>query len=356
MGHARGLRGAVIGLALASVVARTALAATAPGEGSSGLPSPVPSLPCLPVPGVLACPSPSPSPSPTPTPSATPTPSWTPHPSPTPQPSPSPTPTPSPTPSPTPVPSPTPTPTPPGETCLAPATLTQALPPDPNQPECPYAKTCVRYKYNTQYFKGWRKDADGKVRIQFWINPTPPSPLLDQPALTPEQIEAAVLTAASIWTAHLPAVCFLYQGRTSREPTRNDGYNDFSYGRSVSYRDESELSDDGQTRREYRVEADINRQTTGAGSWTPCEQRDNSCTRVNTQYNDIGKTLVHEMGHVLGLDDLDGVEGAEEMTMDSGGCAGSPGCRSLVTLGLGDVLGACNLYPPCPSSPQIYVP
>lgn len=235
---------------------------------------------------------------------------------------------------------------------MAPATLSPASSPSPGS-DCPDPKACRAYRYTAgASFKGWRPSADGLVRIRFWINPTPPV----QTSFSSDLIESMILTATKTWAAASPRLCFLYQGRTTREPFTGDGYTDFSLGTTVQEKDDGEA---------YRVEADIQRDAFRSGwSWDPCEQRDGSCIATGKSTLDMQNILTHEIGHVLGLGDLydeQVEEDARRLTMNPGSAvdgstAVAKGERNKVTLGLGDILGIRALHPCDCSLPPIYDP
>jgi hypothetical protein len=222
----------------------------------------------------------------------------------------------------------------------------------PGGPECPNAKTCDIYKIIDQSnggpsggTKGWRPDPDGIVRINFYVNPTPPA----GSGLTEDTMEAAFLAGTKIIEAANPRIKYEYQGRTDRVPRQFDGFNDFQFGDGTRH----SFDRDG-----YIYEADIlPRATPPAGTWayTPCEQWDGTCGDSGNGKFEIMNTIVHEEMHSMGLADLPVEPATSELTMNPSGNAG-PGNRFRVTLGLGDVLGLRALYPTSAPMPPIYAP
>ena len=217
-------------------------------------------------------------------------------------------------------------------------------------PKCPNPETCDVYKLIDENSggphggtKGWRPDADGIVRIRFYVNPAPP----EGSGLTEDTMETAFLEAARIVEAANPRVKYVYLGRTTRVPRSLDGFNDFAFGDRATIQHDST----GHIR-----EADISApQFVTAGEWayTPCEQRNGGCGNSGSGKGEILTRIVHEMVHPLGLADLFGDE-TTELTMDSE--PDEPGVREKATLGLGDVLGIRALYPTSAPMPPIYSP
>lgn len=224
---------------------------------------------------------------------------------------------------------------------------TSVAQPSPTPGACPDPRTCGRFLINGTNdgtkLKGWRQDPDGKVRIRFSINPDP----IGADA-TPAEIEGVILESTRTWASASPLLDFIYLGRTTRTPTKGDGYNDFAIGSSVEYGWDSEA---------HLIEADVIRDFIRPKNvWTPCEQADGSCT--DTGKGELENLVTHELGHVLGLSDLGhGAHDEDELNMTMYSGPSPPNnSRYRVTLALGDVLGIRTLYPcECPM-PYIYVP
>lgn len=210
---------------------------------------------------------------------------------------------------------------------------------------CPNPKTCEKYRFaDGPTTKGWRLHR-GLVSIPFYVNPAPPA----NSALTPEDIEGAILRAVSVWQSAHPSIRYEYKGRTSREPVKFDGFNDFAYGAWAVTTTDAEG---------YIIEADIYRTVSAHvrpddAVSAPCEQRDGACGPIETGQDVIEQLTTHEVGHTLGLGDLQD-DDARLLTMHGSG--GMLGDRYQQTLGRGDVLGLRALYPTSASFPPIYSP
>lgn len=216
-------------------------------------------------------------------------------------------------------------------------------------PKCPNPKTCPVYRLLDEMSggpaggtKGWRADADGLVRIPFYVNPQPPP----GSTLTEDAMEAAILEGFRIIEAAHLRLRFVYRGRTTRVPRPSDGFNDFTFGAKADVQHDAEG---------YIREADVRSAaaTTGGDyTYTPCEQRDGGCTPTGGK-PEVLDLMMHEQLHTLGLADLGGPD-VVELTMFPGGFGG--GSRAHVTLGLGDVLGLRAIYPTSAPMPPIYSP
>lgn len=151
--------------------------------------------------------------------------------------------------------------------------------------------------------------------------------------------------AIAVWESANPRVKFEYQGDRTQPGFTGDGVSVFAYGAGVT----TATDGDG-----YLIEADITRNPqAGSDAWTPCQQRDGSCTRTTENAFDLQDVLTHELGHVLGLGDLADSSDTRWLTMQH---EPHPGDRFRCTLALGDVLGLRHLYPTDAPMPALYDP
>lgn len=192
--------------------------------------------------------------------------------------------------------------------------------------------------------KGWRTGPDGVAVIRFHVNPTPPT----GSRLPPQHVHDAIQEATAVWEVANPRLDFRFEGFTDREPRQKDGFSDFSYGSSVVVNRDA----DG-----FIIEADIIRtaaDTTDSLTYTTCDwRREGGCANSGSGKVEVLDMLVHEVGHVVGLDDLR-TEDARQLTMYTWGQG--PGSRQRVTLGRGDLLGLHTLYPCNCAPPPVYEP
>lgn len=206
--------------------------------------------------------------------------------------------------------------------------------------QCPNPKTCPTYAISPGQ-RGWRPGPDGVARIPFYLDTTVPT----GSDVTPAQMREAYFAAMRVWESSNPRIKFDYRGDTSRAQVTGDGVSQFAWGLSVTTRTDG----DG-----YLIEADINRSTAmGSDAWSPCEQRDGSCTDTHDGKLDLQDALTHELGHTLGLADLPDRPDTHWLTMQHGIEVNE---RFRNTLARGDVLGVRHLYPTDAPMPPIYDP
>lgn len=210
---------------------------------------------------------------------------------------------------------------------------------------CPDPRTCPNYTLTYPSTKGrWRPEGDGIARIPFYVNST-------SAFLSREQaVELSLLTTAT-WEAYLPTVRFEYMGETTQPARPDDGLNVIQMAGASPVAVVS-VSADERWLEEFDIQLDP------WNNWDRCDPfADDSCTPqcsglvCDVGSGDLQDSLMHELGHALGLAHPDSAQGCE-LTM--GGGSGPPGCtrnnRKGATVGLGDVLGVHELYPfTCPT-------
>ena len=207
-------------------------------------------------------------------------------------------------------------------------------------PGCPSPKSCSTYVISPGQ-RGWRAGADGLVRIPFHLDTTVPP----GSNVTSEQIRQAYFRAMDAWEAANPRIRFEHVGDASTPAVNGDNRSTFAYGLGVTTRTDANG---------YLIEADVVRSVQSEGdAWTPCEQRDGSCTNTAPDIFDLQDALTHELGHVLGLGDLADTPENHSLTMQHEPYGGE---RFRCTLALGDVLGLRHLYPTDAPMPPIYDP
>lgn len=209
--------------------------------------------------------------------------------------------------------------------------------------DCPDPRTCARYGLIKARWPAVR----GAVTIEFYVNPT-------QPWVAEDQAIAAIRRAAQTWMNADRAIRFVYKGETRLPSMGDDGLNVVSWG-PVAANNSAVVN--LQTRGSRLTEADLIFNVTLPWTWTPCSQRDGSCTRVPPRdgiaYLELQAVATHEFGHWLSLNDLS-EPASRDLTMYT---RVQPGERKQATPGLGDVLGVRAAYR-CVicSAPRIYAP
>lgn len=211
----------------------------------------------------------------------------------------------------------------------------------PKAGACPQPRTCPIYKIMPGV-RGWRPGPDGVARVPFHLDLTVPP----ESGVTAEQIRDAYFRAIKAWEAASPRVRFVYQGdATGRVSVIGDGVSQFAYGYGVQHR----IDHEG-----YLIEADVVPVPTANGdAWTPCDQRDGSCTDTRNGKTDLQDVLTHELGHTIGLADLADTPQTHLLTMQHEGRVNQ---RFRNTLALGEVLGVRHLYPTDEPLPYVYDP
>ena len=228
-----------------------------------------------------------------------------------------------------------------------PTTMVPGLPPE----KCPDAKTCRRHVFAANMSAAdaprWVRGPDGFVVVRYHINPV-------GSGLPDDQVRGAAERAFATITGAAPTLRIEFTGFTGRVPTPGDGFTDIGF---VNANTGHALP---QGRDGAIVEADMFLGAGGNWTWSPCEQRDGSCTPVcirNTSgtgcRSELQSAITHEGLHWFWLGDMVDNETDRELTM-------SPRApfydRWRSTLALGDVLGLRALYPTSAPMPPIYSP
>ena len=188
--------------------------------------------------------------------------------------------------------------------------------------------------------------AHGRATIHYNVYPSG-----SQTALSVDQITRGIAEAFATWQQAAPTLEFVYGGIASKPPVAGDGSNTVGFSPTNIFANVDSNGD-------RITEADI---FLGAGPyvWHPCEQRDNSCTQLRNSGEgfDLQAITTHEVGHWLGLVDMNDATSERELTMHPGsGTQTTSTDRFWVTLALGDVLGIRSLYPCSCPLPPIYSP
>lgn len=231
----------------------------------------------------------------------------------------------------------------------------------PKRENCP-GPYCTEYVLHCgnggTYGCRWPADRDGITRIPYWINP-------EQPWMPEEDVIGAARAAERAWEMYNPKVRFMYQGTTDDPPKPMDGKLTVGFlplliGMGAVIITPRRLGDH---------DMDVVLRLERPWFWAPCHTRcgyahQRSCADAGacpvttmgeaadptnpTGFDEIQGVLTHEFGHVLGLDHPDNagltmkVDNYEEQRRGMY-------LLEMSTLGLGDILGAKELYPwSCP--------
>lgn len=210
-----------------------------------------------------------------------------------------------------------------------------------NQRACPAAKSCAAYALKSHRWPTTR----GIATLGFVINPVQPWVLMDD-------AESAILAAAKTWSAVHPAIKVAYKGRTTSSTALGDGINSIGWS---TLGNNNLATANIYLRKGVVAEADITLNASYPWSWTPCAQRDGSCTPVAAELGalkrfDIQAVVTHEIGHWLGLDHR-GDGNAAEQTMFT---TIQPGERKQSTPALGDITAVRRAYA-CKKCPPVKV-
>jgi len=200
----------------------------------------------------------------------------------------------------------------------------------------------------------WPRDASGHTTVHYRINPSHPGTPTN---LTDSQIVNATQQMAQVWMSAVPSVTFVYDGQTTDQPVNfNDVVGFTAAAGNAAVNIPMTFSSDGKTITGFNVQF----APQVPWSWEPCDGASVPCNPYPGTGLDIGASLAHAWGHVLGLDDFAATR--DQLLTDAGGisvgpdCGGSAGpvCRFAATLGLGDILGARHLYPTSAAMPTLY--
>ncbi|MFP5224697.1 MAG: hypothetical protein ACLGH3_03925 [Actinomycetota bacterium] len=214
-------------------------------------------------------------------------------------------------------------------------------------------------------------DRDGLYRFPYWVNAEFASPRVIPYRSTSgfdasdrEQFAAAVKWATRTWEYAVPNVRFEFRGFTDVLPGFQDGINVIGLARSHASR--------GATWRHSPVhEFDVSVDP-GQWEWMPCRFDCRPVQTVNAldtepvgghrKLPEIGDILVHELGHVLGLDHPHGFPACPSVS-DNFGCGADPQSpddtfvsRHRQSPAYGELLAMRWLYGyKCPPKPSGYV-
>lgn len=219
---------------------------------------------------------------------------------------------------------------------------------------CPDAKTCRRYTFlagagvDASRAPRWPVGGDGFAVVRYHVNPF-------GSGLPQDDVRGAVERAFETITRAVPILRFELAGFTDRLPTPDDGHNDIGFSNARTAH--AGVDWQGTT----MTEVDMLFAANGQWTWSPCEQRDGSCTktcvrgdsRVAVCGAELQSIVTHEGLHWAGLGDMYETETDRELSASP---QGSVSDRFRSTLALGDVLGLRALYPCSCPLPTIYSP
>jgi hypothetical protein len=214
---------------------------------------------------------------------------------------------------------------------------------------CPDPRGCPNYKL---IGGRWPRDANGIATLHYRVKTTGQVNNGLNQQFTGDELIAAVQKAARIWTDAVPSVRLVYDGTTTVDPKGGNNVVGWSGPNSTpapGWAAGTEFSPqrEGPTYTGFSITLDasvgFSMRPCDPGAGTPCDD-DNSRP-------DLVGVLVHEFGHALGLDHTQDQQDAELTMYSAGGNR-----RSNVTLGLGDILGARNLYPTNAPMPTLHRP
>lgn len=215
---------------------------------------------------------------------------------------------------------------------------------------CPDPRGCPNYRL---IGGRWPKDANGVVTIHYRVKADGHIPVNVAP-VTPEQTIAAVRSAAQAWMDAVPSVRLVYDGTTTADPRGGNNVVGWDGPTSTPNPGTAGTSFTPQREGPTYTGFSIGLNRNHAFTWRPCDPpHGQPCDDDPSQGVDLVGVLTHEWGHALGLDHVENQERDAELTM-------CPGCgvndRHSATLGLGDVLGARQLYPTSAPMPTLYRP
>ena len=219
--------------------------------------------------------------------------------------------------------------------------------------KCPDAKTCRRYTFlagagvDASRAPRWPVGGDGFAVVRYHVNPL-------GSGLPQDDVRGASERAFETIARAAPTLRFELAGFTDRLPTPGDGYNDIGFSNA------STAHALNRSQGTTMTEVDMLLGASGNWTWSPCEQRDGSCTPVCVRTSsgtgcrsELQSAVTHEGLHWAGLGDTTNDETDRELSA-------SPRTpfydRWRSTLALGDVLGLRAPYPCSCPLPTIYAP
>jgi hypothetical protein len=212
---------------------------------------------------------------------------------------------------------------------------------------CPDPRGCPNYKL---LGGRWPRDPNGVATIHYRVKTTGHTPASGTP-ITPEQLVADTRAAAQTWMDAVPSVNLVFDGTTTEAPNSSNNVIGWGFASGATGVAETRFTPgpDGPTFTGFSVYLTptyaFTSRSCDPAHGQPCDDDPNLGANLRG-------TLIHELAHVLGLDHVNDQPGTAELTMYSVGGEG----RHYITLGLGDVLGARELYPTNAPLPTLYRP
>lgn len=233
------------------------------------------------------------------------------------------------------------------------------------EPDCPAPDACADYVVAGP--RWLPPPYQTTVQIPYWINPA-------QPWVPESSAVSSIRRAFATWDDVLPTVAFVFEGVTARPPVPDDGINVVGWGAMHATALTLKSQDS------WRIWGADTILNVAYPPWVSydCEQANNSCVDRPVDFPadwhvlppgtpdlgerpllaaDIQNVVTNAVGHWLGLAGLPDPVRHRRMTMLGQGLARQGWAqREKSTLGLGDILGAREVYPcDCPL-PAVYVP
>ncbi|MDQ3790821.1 MAG: hypothetical protein M3422_26765, partial [Actinomycetota bacterium] len=214
---------------------------------------------------------------------------------------------------------------------------------------CPDPRGCPNYRL---YGGRWPTDANGTTTIHYRLKTDGHTPS-NTPPITPEQLIDANRRATETWMNAVPNLRLVYDGTTSEAPNSRNNVIGWGATTTVVPGGAETRFTPGPAGPTY-AGFSVYLYPTQAFAYHPCDAIRGPCVDDSPALgHDLQGFLTHEWGHVLGLDHVNDQADTDELTMHSGG---QRNYRHMASLGLGDVLGARNLYPTSAPIPTLYRP